>query len=130
MPIVPDRALIELTSPLNFAATIERLTHAIETAGMTMFARIDHAGAAQNIGLVMPPTVVLIYGNAKAGTPIMIAAPTAALELPLRVLVRENLSATTVSFHPIAPQLRNAGVPENLANRLDPGQRLIVDALD
>ncbi|RWA53434.1 hypothetical protein AU476_14045 [Cupriavidus sp. UYMSc13B] len=61
--------------------------------GMTIFARIDHAEAARNVGLAMPPTQVLIYGNAKRGTPLMLAAPGVALDLPLRVLVRDDCQA-------------------------------------
>ena len=85
-------------------------------------------GAAQ-VGLAMPPTVVLIYGNPKGGTPLMLAAPYAALDLPLRVLARAAETGTSVSFHPIAPTLLRAGVPDHLAHALDPAQRLIEEAL-
>ena len=78
----------------------------------------------------MPPSVVLIYGHPKGGTPLMLAAPLAALDLPLRVLVREDADGRAlVSFHPAAPMLRRAGVPEALATRLDPAQRLLVEAI-
>jgi uncharacterized protein (DUF302 family) len=113
---------------MNFAATAKRLTDAIEAAGMTMFARIDHADAARQAGLAMPPTMVFIYGNAKAGTPVMVEAPKAALDLPLRVLVREDDTTTYISFHPIADVLRAAGLPETLWHRLNPGQQVIMDA--
>ena len=78
----------------------------------------------------MPPTVVLIYGNAKGGTPIMLAAPDVALDLPLRVLVREDPGGpAVVAFHPIAPTLQRAGVPDALTTRLEPAQRLLVEAI-
>ena len=97
---------------------------------MTLFARIDHAAGARDAGLEMPPTVVLIYGNAKGGTPIMLAAPDVALDLPLRVLVREDSAGhAMVSFHPIAPMLQRAGVPDALSTRLEPAQRLLVEAI-
>ena len=124
-----DSAVVELVSRLNFAATLTQLTDAIETAGMTVFARIDHARAARQAGLAMPPTVVLIYGNATVGTPIMLAVPAVALDLPLRVLVREDVASTYVSFQPIANVLRTAGVSETLSTRLNPGQQIIVDAI-
>jgi uncharacterized protein (DUF302 family) len=80
--------------------------------------------------MTMPPTVVLIYGNPKGGTPIMLASPLAALDLPLRVLVREDASGrASIAFHPIAPVLRLAGVPEALATRLEPAQRLLIEAI-
>jgi uncharacterized protein (DUF302 family) len=123
-------APIEHPSPLPFASTVARLVQAIEAAGLTIFARIDHAAAAQEAGLEMPPTTVLIYGAAKGGTPIMLAAPLVALDLPLWVWVGEGPDgATHITFHPAAPMLRQAGVPEALATRLDPAQRLLVEAL-
>lgn len=70
---------------------------------MTIFARIDHA-EARNAGLAMPPTQVLIHGNAKPGTPLMLAAPSVALDLPLRVLVRDDCQGSTwMSSHTAAP---------------------------
>ena len=119
----------EISSRFGFEATLARLTEAIEVAGLTIFARIDHAENARGVGLEMPPTTVVIYGAAQGGTPVMLAAPAAALDLPLRVLVRETAAGTLVAFQPIAPTLLQAGVPENLAHRLDPAQRILEEAL-
>lgn len=122
--------ITEHESRLSFDATLDRLAKAIERAGLTIFARIDHAAGARDAGLAMSPTVVLTYGNAKGGTPVMLAAPQAALDLPLRVLVREDADGRTlVAFHPIAPTMLAAGVPEALANRLEPAQRLLIEGL-
>ncbi len=127
MPCLSPVGVVEHASPLGFDATLDRLAKAIERAGLTIFARIDHAAGARDAGLVMPPTVVLIYGHAKGGTPIMLAAPQAALDLPLRVLVREDADGRTlVAFHPITPVMLAAGVPETLANRLEPAQALLI----
>jgi uncharacterized protein (DUF302 family) len=120
----------EYLSSLAFQSTIDRLVAAIEKAGMSVFARIDHAAGAKEVGMTMPPTVVLLYGNPKGGTPIMLASPVAALDLPLRVLVREDSQGhALVSFHPIAAVLRRAGVPDDLATRLEPAQRVLIDAI-
>ena len=125
-----DPDLVEHVSPVPFAPTLDRLVKAIETAGLTLFARIDHAAGARDAGLAMPPTVLLVYGHAKGGTPIMLAAPSAALDLPLRVLVREDADGRAlVSFHPVASMLRRAGVPDALAARLEPAQRVLVEAI-
>ena len=124
-----DRGLTEVVTPLGFPATLAQVTDAIAAAGLTVFARIDHALGATQVGLAMPPTVVLLYGNPKGGTPIMLAAPSTALDLPLRVLVRAVETGTSVSFHPIAPTLLAAGVPDYLANALDPAQRLVMEAI-
>jgi uncharacterized protein (DUF302 family) len=122
--------IAEFKSPVAFEATLERLVNAIQAAGMTLFARIDHAANAREVGLTMPPATVLIYGNAKGGTPVMLGAPLAALDLPLRVLVRERDDGRAViAFHPVGPMLRRAGAPEDLAARLAPAQRILVAAL-
>lgn len=122
-----NSGIVEHASPLSFDATLDRLTETIGRAGLTVFARIDHAAGAQGAGLEMPPTVVLIYGDAKGGTPIMLAAPQAALDLPLRVLVREDTDGrTSVAFHPITPVMLVAGVSETLASRLEPAQVLLI----
>jgi len=124
----PD--LVELQSPDGFAPTLERIANAIESHGMTIFARIDHAAGARTVGLAMPPTIVLLYGNPKGGTPLMLAAPQAALDLPLRVLVREGEDGkAVVAFHPAAGMMKRAGVPDALASKLDPAQAILVEAL-
>ena len=121
---------VEYTSARGFLPTVNRLIEVLEAAGMKIFARIDHAAGAHEVGLVMPPTVLLVYGNPKGGTPIMLAAPQAGLELPLRVLVREDGDGSTrILFHPIEPLLREIGVSEALAGRLGPAQRILLEAL-
>ena len=120
----------EYVSTAPFEATIELLLTAITGAGLTLFSRIDHAAGARDAGLMMPPATVLIYGHARGGTPIMLASPHAALDLPLRVLVRERQDGQTViAFHPVGPMLRRAGVPGELADRLEPAQRILVAAV-
>jgi uncharacterized protein (DUF302 family) len=122
--------VVELASGEAFAATLERLVSAVEAAGLRIFARIDHAAGAAEVGIAMPPTVLLLYGHPKGGTPIMLDTPTTALDLPLRVLVRENGEGRTlVSFHPVVPMLTKAGVDEPLARRLEPAQQLLVKAI-
>jgi uncharacterized protein (DUF302 family) len=123
-----DDQLTEIASSLTFEATLSRLTAVIEGAGFTIFAVIDHAENARAVGLVMPPTTVIIYGNAKGGTPLMLAAPKLALDLPLRVLVREDASGTVVAFHPMQPILVQYGLPEAQWQRLNPAQKILGDA--
>jgi len=126
----PADGVVEYSSALGFEPTLERLLKTIEKAGMIVFARIDHAAGAREVGMEMPPTVVLLYGHPKGGTPIMLVSPLAALDLPLRVLLRENDDGQTLlSFHPIAAMLQQAGVPEELAKRLEPAQRVLAEAI-
>lgn len=124
-----DNGTTEITSPFDFAATLARVAAAIESAGLTIFARVDHAENARGAGLAMPPTTLLIYGNAKGGTPIMLASPRSALDLPLRVLVRQAGAGAVMAFHAIAPALLKADVPEDLAHKLDMAQRVLTEAI-
>ncbi|MDE8345928.1 MAG: DUF302 domain-containing protein [Acidocella sp.] len=122
-----DADIHESLSDHPFEATLERLTAAIAQAGLILFNRIDHQSGAREAGLDMPPTTVLTYGHPKGGTPIMLAAPLAALDLPLRVLVRvRDDGQTTIAFHPVGATLRRAGVPDSLSGRLDPAQQILL----
>jgi uncharacterized protein (DUF302 family) len=78
----------------------------------------------------MPPATVLTYGHPNGGTPVTVAAPLIALDLPLRVLVpvRED-GRTTIAFRPSGAALRQAGVPDPLATRLEPAQQLLIDTV-
>jgi uncharacterized protein (DUF302 family) len=88
MSLRDDIRIIRSESP--FAQVIERLHELIRERGLTLFAEIDHAQNARDAGLEMPEARVLIFGNAKAGTALMLASPDIALELPLRILVRQQ----------------------------------------
>lgn len=125
-----DKSIAEYLSSVEFALTRERLVQGIEKAGMTVFASIDHAAGAREFGMEMPSTTLLLYGSPRGGTPIMLAVPQAALDLPLRVLVRQDAKGQVwIAFHPAADMLRRAGVPEELAARLDPAQRILIEAI-
>ncbi len=118
----------EITVPRPFDEVLHEAHEILKASGMTIFAEIDHATAARDIGMELPATVVIVYGNPKAGTPVMQQFPNAALDLPLRVLLREvSPSATVVALHPIADALEAAGAPPELGERLLPGQRLLLD---
>ena len=75
--------------------TMNRLVAAVAAKGMTVFARIDHAAGASAVGLPLRPTEVLIFGNAKAGTPLMQSVQTIGLDLPLKALVWQDISGKT-----------------------------------
>ena len=123
-------SLVELIHPESFEETVDRLVNAIKTAGLAVIARLDHAAGAKTVGLDLMPTLVIVYGHPLGGTPIMQAHPAAALELPLRVLVRsQSEGRTLVSYHPIAGLLAPYGVPAEMARRLEPAQALLARAL-
>ncbi len=85
----PD-GVVTKTSGRPVPETLERLQIAVQEQGLMVFALVDHSGQAAKAGLAMPDTKLLIFGSPAGGTPVMLAAPLAALDLPLKVLVWEN----------------------------------------
>lgn len=85
-----NAGIVTVASAHTGPATLERLLASIGERGLTLFACIDFSGDAQRAGLTMPFSRLVIFGNPKAGTPLMLHSPTAALDLPLKVLVRED----------------------------------------
>ncbi len=84
--------LVTLESPHDVATTADRLEQTLEDKGMTVFARIDHAKGAKTVGLELSPTVQLIFGNPKVGTPVMQCQRAAAIDLPQKMLIWEDKS--------------------------------------
>jgi uncharacterized protein (DUF302 family) len=87
--------LITLRSNNDPKTTTDRLESAVKTKGLTVFARIDHAAGANEVGLPLAPTELLIFGNARGGTPLMQAAQTIGIDLPLKALVWQDAAGTT-----------------------------------
>ena len=85
-----DPGIISIPSQASVDQTVEALTKTLATKNITVFALVDHSGEAAKVGMTMPPTKLLIFGSPRAGTPIMLAAPSAALDLPLKILVHED----------------------------------------
>lgn len=92
---------------------------------MSVFATIDHAEAARNAGLTMPPTRVIIFGNPKAGTPLMLKYPVLALDLPLRVLVNQDQSGVNVIMHPYQTAFNNLQLPAQDGEPLGQAEKLV-----
>lgn len=121
---------MRLESAFGFSETLQRLRAALEAKGFAIMATIDHRAAAEAVGLEMPPTTVLVYGNPRGGTPLMLAAPDFALELPLRVLVREGDGGQVYAVFNTAGTLEGKhGLPPGMAERLAPAEGVIRDAV-
>ena len=90
MPALPENGMIHQLSPYGMAETVKRLESVLASRGIPVMARIDHSEGAARVGLKMRPTEVILFGNAKAGTPMMIGSPTLAIDLPLKVLIWED----------------------------------------
>lgn len=92
--------IVSIPSAHPVDETVERIVKALNAKSIKLFALVDHSGEAGKAGLTMPNTKLLIFGNPKAGTPLMLAAPTIALDLPLKLLVAEDEGgAVTVSYN-------------------------------
>jgi uncharacterized protein (DUF302 family) len=99
--------------------TVSRLRSVLEAKGVKLFAVIDHSGEAAKAGLAMPNTKLLIFGNPAAGTPLMQAAPAAAIDLPLKLLVAEDAAgAVTISWNDPEYLLRRHGFPADLIKNI------------
>ena len=90
MPPVTDKGITSLASHYTVDETAERVKSILQAKGVALFALIDHSGGAEKAGMKMPPTKLLIFGNPAAGTPLMLAAPSSAIDLPLKLLVWED----------------------------------------
>ncbi|MBL8072514.1 MAG: DUF302 domain-containing protein, partial [Nitrospira sp.] len=85
-----DDTLVTKRSHYTVAETIDRIERAVTDKGLLLFARINHADEARRVGLEMPPTELLIFGNPKGGTALMLAAPTVAIDLPMKALAWQD----------------------------------------
>jgi uncharacterized protein (DUF302 family) len=85
-----DSGIISKPSQRSVDQTVEKLVQILHANGVKLFALVDHSGEAERVGMHLRPTKLLIFGNPKAGTPLMIAAPSIAIDLPLKILVSED----------------------------------------
>jgi len=90
MASAPGNGIISRPSNHSVDQTVEKLKNILQSRGVTLFALVDHSGEAEKVGMKMPPTQLLIFGNPKAGTPLMLAAPSSAIDLPLKILIWED----------------------------------------
>jgi uncharacterized protein (DUF302 family) len=115
MTFSADKGILEIPSHHSVDETVARLKGILEAKGVTLFAVVDHSGEAEKVGLKMPTTRLLIFGSPKAGTPIMLAAPSAAIDLPLKILVREDVDGKVwISYNSPAYLQERHGFPQEL----------------
>jgi uncharacterized protein (DUF302 family) len=115
MPKLPDNGMIHLNSSHSVSETLARLQAIVQSKGLAILALIDHSGDAARAGLEMHPTKLLIFGNAKAGTPLMVASPTLAIDLPLKALVWEDADGKVwLSYNSPAYLKQRHAIPDDL----------------
>jgi uncharacterized protein (DUF302 family) len=126
-----DNGLIRVASRYSIEETVRRLQAAFAEKGLQVFAVIDHSGEAEKIGLKMPPTRVLIFGSPKAGTPLMLAAPSLAIDLPLKALVAQDAeNKVTVTYNDPEYLRERHGFPAELRKNLAGAGALIAKAVE
>jgi uncharacterized protein (DUF302 family) len=98
---------------------VDRLKAILRSKEIHLFALIDHSGEAEKVGMKMPPTKLLIFGNPKGGTPLMLAAPSIALDLPLKILVSEDARGkVSLSYNSLEYLKERHGLPSNLLSNI------------
>ena len=120
--------IITKVSPLTVADTVTRLTGIISAKGMRLFAVIDQRAEAQQAGLDMRDTVLVLFGSPAAGTPVMNASPLSAIDLPLKALIWDDGGQTKVSYYDPAVIAARHHIPADLAGNLA-GINALTDAL-
>lgn len=129
MTISKGEGIVDRPSNHTVDQTVERLKGILEAKGVTLFALVDHSGEAEKAGMKMPPTKLLIFGSPRAGTPVMLAAPSIAIDLPLKILVWEDTAGKAwISYNNPAYLEERHGVPHELLNSIAVAETLAAKA--
>jgi uncharacterized protein (DUF302 family) len=130
MTLSTDNGIVDTPSPHSFEQTVEKLSNVLHSRGLTLFALVDHSGEAEKVGLNMPPTKLLIFGSPKGGTPAMLAAPSIAIDLPLKALISEDREGKVwISYN--APEFlgRRHNLPEALLPNISAVRAMVEEAV-
>ena len=114
-----NNGIIDKRSNHSVDETVEKLKGILQAKGVSLFALVDHSGEAEKAGLKMRPTKLLIFGSPKAGTPVMLAAPSIAIDLPLKILIWEDgQGAVWLSYNSPAYLQQRHGIPVDLLQNI------------
>jgi uncharacterized protein (DUF302 family) len=131
MPSPETAGITSKPSNHSVDATVEKLKAILQGKGITLFALIDHSGEAAKAGMQMCPTKLLIFGSPKAGTPLMLAAPSTAIDLPLKLLVAEDPSGKTwISYNSASYLQQRHNFPPDLLQNIAVVEALATKAAD
>ncbi len=115
-----NSGIIDRRSKHSVEQTVERLKNILQSKGVTLFDLIDHSGEAEKVGFKMRPTKLLIFGSPKAGTPLMLAAPSIAIDLPLKILIWEDSEGKVwVSYNSPEYLMERHGLPLELLTNIE-----------
>jgi len=114
-----DNGIVNRPSNHTVDQTVEKLKAILQAKGVALFALVDHSGEAGGVGMKMPPTKLFIFGNPKAGTPLMLAAPSSAIDLPLKILVWEDGQGKVwISYNSPQYLQKRHGLPQDLMQNI------------
>jgi uncharacterized protein (DUF302 family) len=131
MTLSNDKGIIDIPSHRSVDETVATLQQLLREKGVTLFAVIDHSGEAEKAGMTMPPTKLLIFGSPKAGTPLMLATPSIAIDLPLKILVSEDSSHKVwISYNSPAYLQERHGFPIELLQNIGAVEKLAAQAAE
>ena len=117
--MTPNDGIVCKKSNHSVDETLEKLKGILQAKGIAIFAIVDHSGEAKKAGLTMPPTKLVIFGNPKAGTPLMVAAPSTAIDLPLKILIYEDADgAVQVCYNSSSYLQKRHGFPADLLKNI------------
>jgi uncharacterized protein (DUF302 family) len=115
----PDNGMVHLSSPYSFSETLKRVETVLQERGLTIFCHVDHSGEAEKVGLKMNPTQLILFGSPKGGTPVMVASPTIAIDLPLKALIWQDAGGNVwVSYNSPEYVQHRHGVPADLVKNI------------
>jgi len=115
LAVQKEEGIVKIPSHHSVDETVDKLKAILQSKGVTLFALIDHSGEAEKVGLKMPPTKLLIFGNPRGGTPLMLAAPSVAIDLPLKILVAEDSQGKVwISYNSAEYLKERHDLPQNL----------------
>ena len=126
-----ENGIVQVASKYSVDETVTRLESVLAERGVRVFAVVDHSGEAEKVGMKMRPTKLVIFGNPKGGTPLMVAAPSLAIDLPLKALVSEDESGKVwVSYNSPEYLQQRHGVPEELIKNIAVAGALVAKAVE
>jgi uncharacterized protein (DUF302 family) len=126
-----EKGLVRIPSHYSVEETLRRLESGLTAKGLQIFARVDHSGEAEKVGLKMRPTKLLIFGSPKGGTPLMVAAPSLAIDLPLKALVSEDENGKVWLTYNSPEYLKERhGVPAELVKNIAAAGPLMEKAVE
>jgi uncharacterized protein (DUF302 family) len=118
-PVKNKNGIVDVPSNHSVDESVDRVKNILQSKDITLFALIDHSGEAAKVGMKMPPTKLLIFGSPKAGTPLMLAAPSIAIDLPLKILVWEDKQGKVwLSYNSPEYLAERHGLPQNLVQNI------------